>query len=259
MALKPGSTGLAEARFGSLLVRAHYARSRASHLSPNITLFGGVWNGRDDAIQHPDGSGAVPPPSIYPCYPSITWICEVSMRFGVRQVEALVREFLDETRRAMDVPVFLDFLDRFPGGRNIRALIEDRFAARAERTESLPLDHSSHPASTPIPVEPTSEPVLARPSPPRKARRPAGGPSAAEPPVPVGTRVRILTGTFKDWTGHLQWSPAKRAYNVRLTGPEGRQARTTLSPARLGKSWEVESEGAPTPPGAKRTRKLPKV
>jgi hypothetical protein len=174
------------------------------------------------------------------------------MRTVVKQIEALVHEVLGQARKAVDVPVVHAVLNRFPGGQVIRMMIEG--------PTSPPLKFEPRPVTFPPPRVPvanvaatTTDPARVDPGPSEKVARPTTSRSpAAKPPVPVGTTVRMLTGTFKGWTGSLKWSPAKSAYN-------GHQARTTLSPSRLGTSWEVESTATPTPRAAKQKRKKAQV
>jgi hypothetical protein len=176
------------------------------------------------------------------------------MPFAVKKVESVVRQVLDEARKAVDVSAVHDLLARFPGGQIIRTMIE-RPTSPAVEFEPKPVVYS--PSHVPVarPGAATADPVRVEPLPSEKVTRPTGRPPAATPPVPAGTRVRMMKGAFKGWTGPLQWSPAKSAYNVRLTGPDGQQTRTTLSPSRFGTSWEVESTTAPTPRAAKQERK----
>lgn len=176
------------------------------------------------------------------------------MRSAVKQVEALVRQVLDEVRKAVDVPAVHDILDRFPGGQIISTMIE-RPTSLPVTCESGPVVYSPPRVPVARPVATTPDPVRVEPPPSEKVARPTGRPPAAKPPVPAGTRVRMMKGAFKGWTGPLRWSPAKSAYNVRLTGPDGQQTRTTLSPSRFGTSWEVESTTASTPRAAKKNRK----
>lgn len=176
------------------------------------------------------------------------------MPFAVKKVEAVVRQVLGEVQKALDVPAVHDLLDRFPGGQFIRTMIE-RPTSPPVTCESGPVVYSPPRVPVARPVATTPDPVRVEPPPSEKVARRTSKPPAAKPPVPVGTRVRMLTGAFKGWTGPLQWSPAKSAYNVRLTGPDGQQARTTLSPSRLGTSWEVEPTTAPTLRAAKQKRK----
>ena len=174
------------------------------------------------------------------------------MRTAVKQVEALVRQVLDEARKAVDVPVVHHILGRFPGGQTIRTMIGH--PTTTVKFEPMPVMYSPPRVSVTSPVATTVDPVRAEPLPSERAARHAGRPPAAKPPVPVGTRVRMLTGAFKGWTGPLQWSPAKSAYNVRLTGPDGQRSRTTLSPRTLGTFWQVEPEASPSGRGAKLER-----
>jgi hypothetical protein len=164
------------------------------------------------------------------------------MRIAVKHVEDLGRQALDEARKSLDVPAVHDFLGRFPGGQFIRTMIRNPTAPSPVTVESTPVMHSPPEVSVPSPGAATVEPERVEPPPVVKASRRAGKPSAAKPPVPVGTRVQILTGAFMGWTGPLQWSPAKSAYNVTLTGPDGQRTRTTLSPSTFGKSWEAVIE-----------------
>jgi hypothetical protein len=180
------------------------------------------------------------------------------MRTVVKQIAALVHEVLGQARKAVDVPVVHAVLSRFPGGQVIRMMIEG--------PTSPPLKFEPRPVTFPPPRVPVAnvaatapDPARVDPGPSEKVARPTGRPPAAKPPVPVGTQARMLTGAFKGWTGPLKWSPAKSAYNVKLTGPDGQQARTTLSPSRLGTSWEVESTATPTPQAAKQKRRESQV
>ena len=177
------------------------------------------------------------------------------MRFAVKHFEDLVRQVLDEARKTVDVPAVHDFLARFPGGHFIRTMIGHPTTQSPVKFEPTPLMHPQPEVSVPGPVAATVDPVLVEPPPVAKATRRAGKTSAAKPPVPVGTRVLILNGAFMGWTGPLQWSPAKSAYNVTLTGPDGQRTRTTLSPSRRGTTWEVESTAAATPRAAQQKRK----
>ena len=174
------------------------------------------------------------------------------MRIVVERVEVLVRQALDQTRKAMDVPAIQHFLARAPGGQLLRMLIGPPKPPPV-KADPTPVTFSPPTVPVPGPVT-TTVPVPAEPPPTVKAPRRAGKPPAAKPPVPTGTRVRILTGAFTDWTGPLHWSPAKGVYNVPLTGPAGQRTRTTLSPSRRGTSWEVMTETAPIRKGTKRKR-----
>jgi hypothetical protein len=112
----------------------------------------------------------------------------------------------------------------------------------AVRVKSKPAVKAAKPvAKAAKPVAKAAKPVAKAAKPVGKAAKPVGKSSAVKPPVPAGTRARVLTGSFKGWTGLLQWSPAKSAYNVRLSGPDGQRARTTLSPSKLGKTWDVDA------------------
>ncbi len=175
------------------------------------------------------------------------------MRIVVERVEVLVRQALDQTRKAMDVPAIQHFLARAPGGQLLRMLIGPPKPPPV-KADPTPVTFSPPTVPVPGPVT-TTVPVPAEPPPTVKAPRRAGKPPAAKPPVPTGTRVRVLSGTFQGWTGPLQWSPAKSAYNVPLTGPDGQRTRTTLSPSRRGTTWEVESTAAATPRAAQQKRK----
>lgn len=169
------------------------------------------------------------------------------MRIMISQVEALARQVLEEVRKAVDVPVVHDFLDRIPCGQVIRNMIEPTIPVNVH---SWPVKDSESPVPSTKLMEPVDTVVAEdAPSPKAPAR------SDSIPPVPVGTPVRMLTGAFKGWTGPLRWSPAKSAYNVKLTGPDGKQTRTTLSPSRLGTSWEVVTEATSTTRAAKPRKK----
>jgi len=174
------------------------------------------------------------------------------MRILVERIEILARQVLEEARRTLDGPAVQDILDCFPGGKTIWTMI--KHPAPSVKFEPGPIVYPPSRAPVATSVAPTVAPVRAEPPPSEKTSPHAGQPPAAKPPVPVGTRVRMLTGAFKGWTGPLQWSPAKGAYNVRLTGPDGQQSRTTLSPSRLGSSWEVSSDARQRGRGAKRER-----
>ncbi len=176
------------------------------------------------------------------------------MHIVVERVDVLVQRILDEARKAVDVPAIRDFLDRIPGGQAIRTMI-GHTTQTPVKFEPLPVVYPPIrvPVAPPVPAT-VAMPVQAEPLPVEKTIRRAGKPPAAKPPVPTGTRVRILTGAFTDWTGPLHWSPAKGVYNVPLTGPAGQRTRTTLSPSRRGTSWEVMTETAPIRKGTKRKR-----
>jgi len=73
-------------------------------------------------------------------------------------------------------------------------------------------------------------------------------PAQAEPPAVLekGTPVKMLAGLYKDWTGLIRLISVKGSrvtYAVSLTGPEGKTARTQVTPSSMGKKWVVE--GAP--------------
>jgi len=176
------------------------------------------------------------------------------MRITVERVEVLVRQILDEARKTLDVPAVQDILYCFPGGKSLWTMIKHP-APTPVKYGPRPIVDAPRGAPVVTLVAPAAEPAVAEPPPSVKAPHRVSKPPAAKPPVPTGTRVRVLTGAFTGWTGPLQWSPAKSAYNVRLTGPDGKQTRTTLSPSRLGTTWEVESTAAPAPRAAKQKRK----
>jgi hypothetical protein len=175
------------------------------------------------------------------------------MGIVVERVEVLVRQALDEVRRAVDVPAVHDVLDCLPGGRLLLTMIGTPPPSPV-KAEPIPVTYSQQPVPLPDPVATTSSSVPAEPPPPAKAKRRSPKPSVEMHPVPIGTRARILTGAFTGWTGPLQWSPAKGVYNVPLTGPDGQRTRTTLSPSRLGTSWEVAVQ-VPIRRGMKAERK----
>jgi hypothetical protein len=176
------------------------------------------------------------------------------MSFALKQVEVLVRRALAEARKAVDVPAIQDILYRIPGGQVIRTMIGQTMPTPVKfepssvnsRPPEVPLLGQMATTTVPAPAQTTSIIKEATPA--------VATTHAAMHPVPVGTRARILTGAFTGWTGPLQWSPAKGVYNVRLTGHDGQKTRTTLSPSRLGTSWEVESKNA-QPRAAKQKRK----
>jgi hypothetical protein len=175
------------------------------------------------------------------------------MRIAVESVEVLVRQVLDETRRTLDVPSVHNFLDRLQGGQVIRAMIGNT-TTRPGAFESSSIAYSLPIIPVATPVATTVDPVHAEPPPVEKATRASAEPIAAKPPVPTGTRVRVLTGAYQGWTGPLRWSPAKGVYNVSLTGADGQRTQTTLSPGRLGTSWEVVTEVSPKGQRAPRKR-----
>ncbi len=98
-----------------------------------------------------------------------------------------------------------------------------------------------------------------KPAAPVKAKRVKRQPIAApEPPAQAepsevlakGTPVKMLAGLYKDWTGFIRLISVKGSrvtYAVTLTGPEGKTARTQVTPSSTGKKWVVE--GAPVKSG----------
>ncbi len=193
------------------------------------------------------------------------------MRIVVEQLEGLVRQVLVEARKVVDVPAVHEFLGRIPGGDIVGAIIGQppppppppsvwrqpapvfnppprvpvasrvETVAPVQKTKDAVRVKSKPAVKAAKPVAKAAKPVAKAAKPVGKAAKPVGKSSAVKPPVPAGTRARVLTGSFKGWTGLLQWSPAKSAYNVRLSGPDGQRARTTLSPSKLGKTWDVDA------------------
>lgn len=190
---------------------------------------------------------------------------------ALEQVQTLARRLLTEVRRVADSPLGRRLIERVPGGRTLATFLDRLEPSRSgPQTEAGGVHRESGPGmespwAHPAPRAPRQapgmpEPPAARPAPVASAQTPveeavteSAPPSSAPvqapaspvpqppvPPVPAGSRIRMLAGTYQGWGGVAQWSPAKSAYNVRLTGPDGGKARTTLSPSALGRVWEVE-------------------
>ena len=88
----------------------------------------------------------------------------------------------------------------------------------------------------------------------RKRRATSGAkaakPGVAEPPMAKGTGVRMLSGMYAGWTGWIGSIQAKgdaHIYTVTLRGPDGKAARTQVTPRSLGRKWDVTGEAPAIP------------
>jgi len=98
-------------------------------------------------------------------------------------------------------------------------------------------------------------PPVVAPEPVTKAAAPAPvqAKKAAVPPeapavLEKGTGVRMLAGTYTDWAGIIRWISVKGSrvtYAVALMGPEGKSARTQVTPRSMGKKWVVDATVVP--------------
>jgi hypothetical protein len=57
----------------------------------------------------------------------------------------------------------------------------------------------------------------------------------------------MLGGTYRDWLGFIRRVRVRDgviSYEVEITGPDGRKARTDVGPRSLGSKWQVQAPGA---------------
>jgi len=102
-----------------------------------------------------------------------------------------------------------------------------------------------------VPGRKPAAPVKAK----RAKRQPVAAPeptAQAKPPAVLekGTPVKMLAGLYKGWTGLVRSISEKGSrvtYAVALSGPDGKTARTQVTPSSMGKKWVVE--GAPVKSG----------
>lgn len=109
--------------------------------------------------------------------------------------------------------------------------------------------------TTPVAVKRANrkQPAVA-PEPAAKAAVPAPvrAKKAAPPEAPAvlekGTGVRMLAGKYTDWLGIIRWASMKGSkvtYAVALTGPDGKSARTQVTPRSVGKKWVLDDTAVP--------------
>ena len=143
--------------------------------------------------------------------------------------------------KLIDASGLADILARLPGipGRKPVVVAEGGRQARARLT--VPVVHQSPavPLAAPLPLPPVADlqDVLAK-----------------------GTRIQMLTGKYRGWTGAIRWIQASGsivAYTVDLTSPEGASARNQVRHSGLGKTWAIVAavkKAVPKPSGRRQTR-----
>lgn len=60
--------------------------------------------------------------------------------------------------------------------------------------------------------------------------------------LPSGTRVRMISGKYNNWTGVIRWhrrTGRTVTYTVHLEGPSGQKARTQVGHGAIGRSFEI--------------------
>lgn len=73
-----------------------------------------------------------------------------------------------------------------------------------------------------------------------------------------GTGVRMLAGTYTDWDGIVRSIIVKGSrvtYAVALMGPEGKSARTQVTPRSMGKKWAVDDTVVPPKKKGRKTKR----
>ena len=134
----------------------------------------------------------------------------------------------------------------------LRTVVRERVAERliaefglAEMITRLPGVPGRKPAA-PVKAKRVKRQPVTAPEPPAKAVTTAEAPEVLE----KGTPVKMLAGLYKGWTGLVRSISEKGSrvtYAVALSGPDGKTARTQVTPSSMGKKWVVE--GAPVKSG----------
>jgi hypothetical protein len=102
-----------------------------------------------------------------------------------------------------------------------------------------------------------------KPAPPARQKRTTSRKASPSPRTETpeildkGTAIRMLAGLYEGWVGIIRWISVKGTkitYAVALTGPEGKAARTEVTPRSFGKKWILSDK----PPATKKPRKARK-